>query len=514
MPNSKLLTEILENDAGRIELCRNSFKYFWLYYFLEHFECTLATFHKTWLEDIVSWDKIAWMAFRESLKTSIVKAYLVWCVVYKKKRFICWYWHDLSASMSNLFDIISILQTNEKIVNDFGMLFPYSQKSAKKERRSVKEFVTTNMIKFRALSLGHGGRWLQFATIDWVFRPDCIILDDLDTDDSVRNPNIIDQNYAWLRKQVFWGGSSNMQVIALLNIAGMDWLGIRIIRDYDNQPWWRVRRVPVQLNWELTWSARFTLTNADAERTWKVSLEQKLIDQGREAYSFNYSLVPLVTGSQYFKYEWINPIHPWFEEVRDYPWLRIFRPPKSGLFYGVDTSEWVEWGDSSTIIVRDFMWRLYASYRGLIRPESLADVIGYLVKLWYIGTIGIEKNNTWHATIAECLKRPWSDMLYRIQKVNEKTDSKTDKFWWRTDWETRPIMLSHYRKCIEWVRSFDWTIIEAQKTTEFDDRTSWEFNFFIFDRDNVPRAISPNHDDMIIADAICHQMMQFPYLTF
>lgn len=514
MQKEKLLLEILSDDAWRVELCSRSFKHFWLYYFLEHFETQLAEFHKEWLGDIVSWDKIAWMAFRESLKTSIVKAYLVWCTVYKKKRFICWYWHDLTASMSNLFDVISILQTNDKIVNDFWMLFPYSQKSAKKERRSVKEFVTTNFIKFRALSLWHGGRGLQFATIDWVFRPDCVVLDDLDTDDSVRNKNIIDQNYAWLRKQVFWWWSSSMQVIALLNIVWMDWLWVRIMRDYKWQKWWRTRHVPITKNWELTWKQRFVMTNDEAIETWKISLEQKLIDQWREWYSFNYDLVPIVTWSQYFKQDWIKPILPSFTEIRDYPWLRIYRPPRGGLFYGVDTSEWVDWWDFSSIIVRDINGLVYATYRWLIRPESLSGVIGYLVSLWYIWTIGIEKNNTWHATIAEALKNPWSNMLYRERKVNERTEEKKDKFGWRTDWETRPIMLSHYRKMIEWVRWFDGKIIENPKTVEFDDRIIEEIPFFIFDRDNVPRAVSPNKDDMIIADAICHQMMKFPYLTF
>lgn len=61
----------------------DTFKIFWYYHFPQNFVSELAPFHDEWIHAITMTNKsILLEAFRGSLKTEIIKVYLVWCIAY------------------------------------------------------------------------------------------------------------------------------------------------------------------------------------------------------------------------------------------------------------------------------------------------------------------------------------------------------------------------------------------------------------------------------------------------
>jgi len=87
-----------------------------------------------------------------------------------------------------------------KIVNDYGFLFPMSMKKEDMTKSSTGSFETTNGVKVEAKPLGGTIRGSNAGTIDKVTgemkdsRPTLVILDDIDVEKSVRNPDVIDDN--------------------------------------------------------------------------------------------------------------------------------------------------------------------------------------------------------------------------------------------------------------------------------------------------------------------------------
>jgi len=156
MPHRAEIEYLLSKQETRKELCQYDLLTFWAFYFAESFECSIADFHRLWASALMSDSHICFKAFRESLKTTLAKIYVIHSIAYRTRRFITWYGFEQSSAKSNIYDIVVQLQTNERIRHDFGSLFPSSQKQGEKEKFSVGEFITKNKVKVKALSLGTG----------------------------------------------------------------------------------------------------------------------------------------------------------------------------------------------------------------------------------------------------------------------------------------------------------------------------------------------------------------------
>ena len=91
-----------------------------------------------------------------------------------------------------------------------------------------------------------------------VYRPDFIILDDIDTDFSVASIQGIDKTYRWLKWEFLGSLSDNCQIVFLWNIIKNEWCIIRFEKDYWNSNKWIIRRKAIIENWLITWPQRFT----------------------------------------------------------------------------------------------------------------------------------------------------------------------------------------------------------------------------------------------------------------
>lgn len=184
-----------------------------------------------------------------------------------------------------------------------------------------------------------------------------------------------------------------------------------------------------------------------------------------------------------------------------YPDLRFFHTnnwiptQEKDICIWVDVSEWVGWWDFSTIVWRKRDWKLLFTFRGHIKPDELPLVIDRVYKYWYQWLVGIERNNHWHATITASKEFPYYYDLYAQKTLDRVTNKETKKLWWHTNSASKSIMIWHMNTCIR-----EWTI------TEFDYREYQELFTFIIEWGKM-WALAPDHDDLVIADAICLQMM-------
>jgi hypothetical protein len=101
----------------------------------------------------------------------------------------------------------SILETNNRIKNDYGI-----QESVGNWTSS--EFITKKGVSFRALGAGQSPRGTRKDEV----RPDVILIDDIDTDEEVRNPDRIDKKVDWVMEALY--GTRSISNPLLLIVCG------------------------------------------------------------------------------------------------------------------------------------------------------------------------------------------------------------------------------------------------------------------------------------------------------
>jgi len=129
---------------------------------------------------------------REFAKTTICSfGYVLHQICFGKRRFIIIAsdTEDLASDITGY--IFLELVYNDRIRQDFGELV--------KSTRTVDDFVTSNDVRVKARGRGQRLRGLKHR--QW--RPDLVILDDLENDLNVRNPDIVRQIMEWITSAVY-----------------------------------------------------------------------------------------------------------------------------------------------------------------------------------------------------------------------------------------------------------------------------------------------------------------------
>ncbi|MDR2764739.1 MAG: hypothetical protein LBB90_06870 [Tannerella sp.] len=106
-----------------------------------------------------------------------------------------------------------VLEKNERIIADYGARQMPGNWTA-------GDFTTTQGVSFLAVGAGQSPRGSRKEEV----RPDKVIISDIDTDEDVRNEEIIDKRWKWFEKAVFptRSVSKDFQVIWLGNLIAQD----------------------------------------------------------------------------------------------------------------------------------------------------------------------------------------------------------------------------------------------------------------------------------------------------
>ena len=499
--------ELIKNSrAFRYYYFKDNFYSFALYYFSDYFKYPSADFHKQWCKDL-QWEKnnfIIWA--RWIWKSVFIVIYMVWLIVYSKRHFILFYSYEAKGASGKLFDLVVHLQTNQRLIQDFGQLYNTKRKKEEAEKKTVWEFITSHgevqdRVKVKSMSMWETARWLLYKQ----YRPDCIILDDIDNILSVKNPDVIDKNYDFLKWEVFGALDIDYKIVWLWNVISADGLVPRHKRDIDWNEKWTLSEVPIMKDNEIIWD-RYVHTDEEAQE-WldrgvrKVSLESIKREQG-ENFKPNYLLIPHISSwNPVFNHDILQSIVSikWTSDTK-YNGLVYYKDPSPDLIWGVDTALWWENGDYSTITIRNYNLELVASYRGKIPPDKLSEIIKYLVDKWYEGLIWIENNNTWISTI-DNLKNEYrySRLLYSQKSIDNITNRPTNRYGFNTNAKSKVLIIEKLR-----------SMIENRELTEFDEHSIQDLLNYYYDSKLSTNALKGAYDDCVISNAICLHMYNQP----
>jgi len=185
------------------------------YYFPKYCYAPAASFHKAATKrelDNPEWIEVRMWA-RELAKDVVEMMNTLYQTLTGVKRNILFISNSYDKA-ENLLEPFKInLERNERIINDYGVQQnPGSWSSG--------DFVTTQGVSFLAIGAGQSPRGSRNEEV----RPDKIIISDIDTDEDVRNKDVIDKRWEWYEKAVYPTRSISkpFQVV---------WLGNKIAND-------------------------------------------------------------------------------------------------------------------------------------------------------------------------------------------------------------------------------------------------------------------------------------------
>lgn len=479
----KKVKDIIKNGtvAQRTYLCEKHFEHFCVYYFAKYFKYPIADFH--WdmyqdCEDLVSGEieMASWIAFRESAKTSIAKMFVLWCICYQKKRYINYDCCDRSNAGQALFDIVVELQTNKRIIQDFGQLFYKKKHKDEREeakKKTIYEFITENGVKVEAFSTQKSTRGRLFNEI----RPDLFIFDDIET-------YITKESYPITAKiqkhfdEAHAGLGVNGSILVLGNLISEDGTIAYILEKCKNIPKAVARDIAVidKETKEINWKGKYVLTDKEALKVnkkienplkKKVSLESKrgsLNAGGKKIFETEMLNDPEKAGDLVFDREIIdNLIDNTKSPIKVISEIKFWGKYNQRHRYAIggDTSAGVGL-DSQALVLIDFDTkpaRVIATFEdNEMDPATFGHVMAKVGNIFGGCLLAPEINNTGYATLAELRG---SDLDYEniyTRKVFDKVSKKEmDRYGFQSTVGNRWTIIS---SLVEAIQSGDLEILD------------------------------------------------------
>lgn len=439
----------------RVYLCDQEFALFAMYYFAEFFIYKIPGFQWVMYKLLNEFSRgkfkfLLWVMFRESAKTTIAKIYVTYCIVYRKKRFINWDSYDKTNSESALFDIATWLQTNRRIIADFGQLFYESNQRETNRYATMKritEFITTNRVKVKAYSTQEGTRGRIFDR----FRPDLYVVEDFETIKTTESVPVTTKIIKHI-DELKAGLSVDGQVIFLGNYISEVGSVAQMLEEAKANPVaWRVQMVAVEEEGEISWKDKYVATNEEASKInverprkeWVVSLEQlrkDLNSSGRKVFEAEMMNNPEAAGEPFFDRERID---------RDIIKSKVRKPLKvvGGLSiweeylakhryaFGGDTSKGVGRDSSASVGIKftditTLPSVVIATYdSNTISPDMFAYEMQKHGQMFGECLLAPELNNTGYATVTQ-LKTLKYPRIYQQVKTDQADQRVTKDLGW------------------------------------------------------------------------------------
>ena len=243
---------------------------------------------------------------REFAKTTVCTfGYVLHQICFKRRNFII-IGSDTEDLASDLTGYLYLeMLYNERLHQDFGELV--------KANRAVDDFVTANDIRVKARGRGQRLRGLKHK--QW--RPDLVILDDLENDINVRNPGIVHQILDWVKSAVYPSLDAGGSLLIIGTI--LRWhSALHLLLTSVEEPYCHFeRRIyrAVQEDGTSLWEARHP-----TERL-------KMQKQFMGSVAFNREKMNEPTpDSGFFQEEWIHYYHPDSLKDRDLVVVGFFDP--------------------------------------------------------------------------------------------------------------------------------------------------------------------------------------------
>lgn len=215
----------------------------------------------------------------------------------------------------------------------------------------------------------------------------------------------------------------------------------------------------------------------------------------------SYELSPYERG--YFKFEWNDSEYKDFirDETIEFisseeqPWIRIYRRPEPGRLYAIGGDTKGEGKDFFTGQVLDSTSALRVATLEMQVDTSMpfTSQMYCLGKMYKNALMGIEIN--FNTAPVDDLQRWKYPNIYQRQKYGNFTKDYMDKYGWKTDGTTRPLIID---KAID--------MMNNHPELYYDIPTLQQAITFVYDKKRRPDAMPGKHDDLLMADMIAAEI--------
>jgi hypothetical protein len=251
---SATTVDALETEAQRrtrVSGLEGDFETWKQYYFPKYCYAPAAAFHKRASRRILEhpeWYECRVWA-RELAKDALCMMETIFQVLTGRKRNIMLISNSYDKAVKLLTPYRLNLERNQRIINDYGKQASYSG-------WTDGAFTTTGGAAFTAVGADQSPRGSRSEEV----RPDKVIISDIDTDQDVRNTEIINKRWEWFERAVYptRSVSQPFQVIWLGNLIARDCCVARAMKkankvdvvnleDKDGQSTWPEKNTPEQI---------------------------------------------------------------------------------------------------------------------------------------------------------------------------------------------------------------------------------------------------------------------------
>lgn len=365
-------------------LAESSFGLFCLYYFSDYFKYALADYHYDFFQDCHDLTngeikEVAWIAFRESGKTSIAKLFVIWLIATQKRNYLNIDSFDKENAERILFDVAFEMVNNKRLRQDFGVLFSKERSISDIKQNRINNFVCENGVRVEAHSTQESVR----GRLHLNQRPDCLILDDIETN-KTKESQAYTKQVADHISEAMAGMSPDGFMLYLGNylteygnIANL----FKRAKINDNI---RVRNIPLIIGGKPAWEAKYALTDEEAKETGKVSIEDKQRQLGSLVFSYEMMNQPIDEMSAEFKKEYAQ--FETMEKVKElntrcYVTIDSAVSEKDSADFTGVTINWVS---------TENKWYV-KTYRLKVNSKDLIDHLFYIKKTYNPMFVGLEE---------------------------------------------------------------------------------------------------------------------------
>ncbi len=364
----KLIKTMIKDKKVRTAITTKSHWYFFHFYFAHYVKYPIAPFHED-IFNILDDEKIKLaviVAFRGSAKSTLITtSYVLWSILgVQQKKFIVICGQTDQKARQYLMNIKNELLNNELLKRDLG---PFEEEKNSLGNATALIIKRIN-VKIMISSIEQSIRGMRHGE----YRPDLIILDDVEDINSVKTREGRNKTFNWLTGEVIPAGSENTRVIAIGNLLHEDSLLKRLQKKIESGEMKRLngiyREYPIiDSQGNPLWLGKYpTQEHIEIER------EKTMNDI---AWSREYLLKIISTDEQVVHPEWIQ----FYKEL-----------PHGGLrniSIGIDLAVSEKETADYTAMVTGYVYGYGKNLKIYIQPNPINERLTFPVQVEYIKSL-------------------------------------------------------------------------------------------------------------------------------
>ena len=331
--------------------------------------------------------------------THISQAFPLWCVMTGQKHFICLIMDAFEQAAIMIEAIKAELEHNPRLAYDF----PDIVSQGRMWREGV--IITKNNIKIEGFGTGKKIRGRRHGP----YRPDLVILDDVENDENVESPRQRDKLEKWISKAVLKLGSTDGTMDVLY--AGTVLLFDAVIVRFSKKPSWQVSKYQALQKWPDRmdlwdeWEELYLNDEPQAEAFWQTQqaeMSKGAIINWPAMHSLIFLMQERAGDHDSFESEYQNnPVNGssafrdltfWVQKKSDWLYFGAIDPSLGKKNAGRDPSAILIGGYSRETGVLDVV---EASIRkrlpDIIMDDALAFQRDYLCQLWFVESVQFQE---------------------------------------------------------------------------------------------------------------------------